>query len=77
LQIIQERAAAKGLQFVLAGGHAVIAHGHQRATFDLDLIVRRDDRTQWLTLVEDLGSHSNAMLLNTATQDVLSKMRTM
>jgi hypothetical protein len=55
LQIIEERAAAKGLQFLLAGGHAVIAHGHQRATFDLDLIVRHDDREQWLTLVEDLG----------------------
>lgn len=55
LQTITTRASALGLQFLVAGGHAVIAHGHQRTTFDLDLIIRRDDLESWSTLAQDLG----------------------
>ena len=51
LGTIAVRAAERGLQFVLAGGHAVIAHGHPRNTFDIDLIIRRTDRVLW----EDLA----------------------
>lgn len=54
LETIAARAGQAGLPFLLAGGHAVIAHGHPRTTFDLDLIVRREDREQWLILVQTL-----------------------
>ena len=40
---------------LLAGGHAVIAHGYQRTTFDTDLVVRRTDRVQWLELMQEIG----------------------
>lgn len=33
--------------FLVAGGFAVIAHGHPRTTFDLDLAVRRSDHAAW------------------------------
>ena len=54
LQTIAARAREAGLDFLLAGGHAVIAHGHSRATFDLDLIVGRSDRVAWLSLATSL-----------------------
>ena len=54
LQTIAARAREAGLDFLLAGGHAVIAHGHSRATFDLDLIVARSDREAWLSLAKSL-----------------------
>jgi hypothetical protein len=40
---------------LLAGGHAVIAHGHPRNTFDIDLIVRRVDQDLWADLARGLG----------------------
>ena len=40
LEAIGERAASGNLTFLIAGGHAVIAHGYARTTFDLDLIIR-------------------------------------
>jgi hypothetical protein len=55
LKTITARAAEKGLSFCVAGGHAVITHGYARATFDLDLIIRRDDRQRWMELAAALG----------------------
>jgi hypothetical protein len=52
---IVARAKEKNLSFLLAGGHAVIAHGHTRNTFDIDLVVRRSDQQQWTDLVLTLG----------------------
>jgi hypothetical protein len=49
------RAQERGLSFLLAGGHAVIAHGHSRNTFDLDLIIRRADRSLWEDLARSAG----------------------
>ncbi|HOB97575.1 MAG TPA: hypothetical protein PKM43_02370 [Verrucomicrobiota bacterium] len=34
---LAQRAREGGLAFLLIGGHAVIAHGHPRNTFDLDV----------------------------------------
>jgi hypothetical protein len=51
LGTIAALAAERGLPFLLAGGHAVIAHGHSRNTFDIDLIIRRADRALWMDLV--------------------------
>jgi len=37
-----------GLRFLIIGGYAVAAHGHTRATFDVDFLARRSDRPEWL-----------------------------
>jgi hypothetical protein len=55
LATIASRAATESLPFVLGGGHAVITHNFPRSTFDLDLIVRRNDRERWLNLVQEIG----------------------
>jgi hypothetical protein len=50
-------AAARGcnLRFLLAGGHAVIAHGFPRNTFDLDLVVVREQAGRWRELLASMG----------------------
>lgn len=55
LETITVRAAEKKLPFLLAGGHAVIVHGYQRTTFDVDLVIPRPDRDAWLELMKGLG----------------------
>ena len=55
LVAIEEAAAQRSLPFLVAGGHAVIAHGHARMTFDLDLIIRQPDEGEWRTLITSLG----------------------
>jgi len=55
LATIITQAAAKNLPLLLAGGHAVIMHGYPRNTFDLDLIIRRSDRTEWTAHALSLG----------------------
>ena len=44
-----------GVEFLLGGGHAVIAHGFARSTFDLDLIARQTDREKWMQLARTNG----------------------
>jgi hypothetical protein len=53
--LIASAAEARSLPFLIAGGHAVVAHGFPRSTFDLDLIIRRGDAEQWLRVVHELG----------------------
>lgn len=55
LATIAAHAADKGLPFLLAGGHAVIAHGYARNTFDIDLIIRRNDRNNWTEAASAMG----------------------
>jgi hypothetical protein len=55
LEAINARAAEMKLAYLLGGGHAVVAHGHPRNTFDLDLIIRRNDRNSWTSLALALG----------------------
>jgi hypothetical protein len=43
------------LQFLIIGGYAVGAHGHTRATFDEDLLVRAVDREAWLNRLAASG----------------------
>jgi hypothetical protein len=45
----------EALPFLVVGGHAVIAHGHARFTYDLDLLVRRSQRDAWVRKLESLG----------------------
>lgn len=43
------------LRFMIIGGYAVAAHGHTRATFDVDLLVPREDREAWFTRITGAG----------------------
>jgi predicted nucleotidyltransferase len=52
---IHVEARKRGLDFLVIGGLAVIFHGHARDTADLDLLIRRDDRTRWLEVLSQLG----------------------
>jgi hypothetical protein len=52
---IAARAAEAGLTFLVAGGHAVIAHGYARNTFDLDLIICRTQEEQWRQVLTTSG----------------------
>lgn len=52
---IARLAKARGLPFLVIGGHAVILHGFPRNTFDLDLMVLREDREQWVEVLKELG----------------------
>ena len=54
LDSIQRLASTERLLFLVSGGHAVIAHGAPRNTFDLDLIVRREDSHAWIQLLAGL-----------------------
>lgn len=55
LSVLSQRARERGLAFLLIGGHAVIAHGHPRNTFDLDLAVPRPAVAEWRAFVLALG----------------------
>jgi hypothetical protein len=47
------------LRFLIIGGDAVAAHGHMRATFDVDFLVERDEREEWLRRLLSRGSKRN------------------
>lgn len=55
LSVLGQRARARGLAFLLIGGHAVIGHGYPRNTFDLDLAVPRPALGEWRAFVLALG----------------------
>ena len=40
------------LRFLVIGGYAVAAHGHVRATFDVDFLADRSERDRWYSRVE-------------------------
>jgi len=43
------------LRFLIIGGYAVAAHGHTRATFDVDFLVRRTEREAWFARIAGAG----------------------
>ena len=43
------------LRFLIIGGYAVAAHGHTRATFDVDFLVRRAEREAWSARIAAAG----------------------
>jgi hypothetical protein len=66
-------ASERGLRFLLIGGHAVNAHGYSRKTFDLDLLICRDDSEAWRALMLNLGFeciHEQTAFLQFAAPDV-------
>ncbi|MGV3754523.1 MAG: hypothetical protein ACO1QS_04015 [Verrucomicrobiota bacterium] len=53
LETITAKAEEKGLRFLVIGGHAVMAHGFARSTYDLDLLVRANEQEQWQALLQE------------------------
>ena len=43
------------MRFLVIGGYAVAAHGHTRATFDVDFLVRRAEREAWFARLSAAG----------------------
>ena len=54
-QDIISAAREHGLSFLVIGGFAVIFHGYSRDTADLDLLVARKARPEWMDLFSTLG----------------------
>lgn len=44
-----------GLDFLIICGYAVAAHGHARATFDVDFLAAKEDRLEWTRRLLDHG----------------------
>lgn len=49
------KARAARLEFLVIGGHAMIAYGSQRATFDFDLVVPDSQRAAWKACLTSVG----------------------
>jgi hypothetical protein len=43
------------LRFLVIGGYAVAAHGHTRATFDVDFLALKEDRNAWTSKLTAAG----------------------
>lgn len=54
-EVLDREARARGLAFLVIGGHAVNAYGYSRETADVDLLVRKDERAAWTVCLESLG----------------------
>lgn len=55
IERLTSEAGKRGLDFLLIGGHAVIQHGYQRLTVDVDLLCRAAQRGEWSGVVEPYG----------------------
>ncbi len=58
LELIERLSGAagkRGLEFLLIGGQAVIHHGYQRMTIDVDFLCRARQRDAWGAVVEEYG----------------------
>ena len=54
-QTINLEARNRKLEFLVIGGLAVNFHGYSRDSADLDLLIQREAREQWLALFAELG----------------------
>jgi hypothetical protein len=57
LDTLQEHAQRNGLNYLVAGGHAVNAYTAGRQTGDVDLVVPDDQRTSWREVILSLRYH--------------------
>jgi predicted nucleotidyltransferase len=66
-------AERRGLPFLIVGGYAVNAHGYSRKTFDIDLMIRRDDSSAWREVMAGIGyrcTHEQTSFLQFAAADM-------
>jgi hypothetical protein len=54
-ETLDRESKARGLPFLVIGGHAVNAYGYARFTKDLDVLINREQRQAWLTALEQRG----------------------
>jgi hypothetical protein len=54
LKTLESKTKDQGLTFLVIGGLAVIHYGYPRDTGDLDLLILRSARGQWLALFSEL-----------------------
>ena len=54
-EVLKACAEQTKLPFLVIGGFAVIAHGYQRTTMDLDLLVRRTHASHWTEILKPIG----------------------
>ncbi|OHE80229.1 MAG: hypothetical protein A2107_15550 [Verrucomicrobia bacterium GWF2_62_7] len=52
---LSREAAKRQLDFLVIGAHAVICHGFVRATDDADILVRKENRSQWEEMLRGFG----------------------
>lgn len=52
--------ASPTVDFLVIGGYAVSAHGHTRATFDVDFLIRRSDREVWKAKADSIAMKPKA-----------------
>lgn len=74
LETITAKAREKGLRFLVVGGHAVMAHGFARSTFDLDLMIPASEREAWKSMMLELGGtlfSENAVFMQFSATDSL------
>lgn len=55
VNIIHAKAEQLGLKYLVIGGHAVNAYGTPRTTVDVDLLICKDDRHAWTSLLHKEG----------------------
>lgn len=55
LKTLNRLSAETGLKFLVIGGLAINAHGYERVTSDIDLLVRKEDREAWGNLMSSIG----------------------
>ena len=55
LRAILDESRSANLLSLVIGGVAVNAFGHPRMTYDIDLLIRRDDVERWVAIMEKLG----------------------
>ena len=55
LGTLNRLALEKGLEYLVIGAHAVFYHGSPRESGDLDLLVRKRFRPEWLDLFQAIG----------------------
>jgi predicted nucleotidyltransferase len=55
LLTLTKLASEANLPFLVVGGNAVIAHGYQRGTKDVDLLVQEVDLSKWAELLAGMG----------------------
>ena len=54
-ELLNRESETRNLPFLIIGGHAVNSHGYSRFTHDLDLLVQKHNRSDWIRTLEGNG----------------------
>lgn len=74
-KLLVDFSSQRQLPFLVIGGHAVNAYGYSRETADLDILVNKADRDQWLSWFHSLNYTIYRQLFEKhATMDLYEKV---